>query len=87
MHVIAVYDVGQKRVGKVLKVFRKYLTWIQNSVFQGEITEAKYEKLKYDLKKIIDPEYDSVLFFRFRSDFMFKKEFVGKEFNPFDTMI
>ncbi len=87
MHVIAVYDIGHKRVGKVLKIFRKYLTWIQNSVFQGEITLSKYEKLKNELAKIIEPGYDSILFFRFRSDFQFKKEFVGKEFNPFDTMI
>jgi len=87
MHIIAVYDVNQKRVGKVLKIFRKYLTWIQNSVFQGEITNAKLEKLKYDLNKIIDSDYDSIVLFKFRSDFMFKKEFVGKKFNPFETII
>ncbi len=87
MHVIAIYDVNEKRVGKVLKVFRKYLTWIQNSVFQGDITEAKLEKLKSDLKRIIDKEYDSVVFFRFRAENLFKKEFLGKEFNPFDNVI
>ena len=85
MHVIAIYDVGEKRVGKVLKTFRKYLTWIQNSVFEGEITKAKLEKLKMELSDIIKSDYDSIVFFKMRSDKMFRKEFVGKEFNPFDT--
>lgn len=87
MHVIAIYDVGEKRVGKVLKIFRKYLTWIQNSVFQGEITKAKLEELKGILSEVIDSDYDSVVFFKLRSKKMFRKEFVGKEFDPFDNII
>ena len=31
MYVILVYDCGEKRVGKMLKLCRKYLNWIQNS--------------------------------------------------------
>ena len=87
MHVIAMYDVHQKRVGKVLRIFRKYLTWIQLSVFEGEITEAKLEKLKNELKKIIVSEYDSVLFFEFSFNTRFNKVFLGKEFDPFDNVI
>lgn len=33
-----VYDVNEKRVNKVLKIGRKYLNWVQNSVLEGEIT-------------------------------------------------
>ncbi len=87
MHVIAIYDIGEKRVGKVLKLFRKYLVWIQNSVFQGDITKAKLEELQMKLLDIIDSDYDSVVFFRFRSDSVFKKDFVGRPFDPFDNMI
>ncbi|MCK4343969.1 MAG: CRISPR-associated endonuclease Cas2, partial [Bacteroidales bacterium] len=29
MYIIAVYDVGEKRVGKMLKLCRRYLNWIQ----------------------------------------------------------
>ncbi|MCK4313069.1 MAG: CRISPR-associated endonuclease Cas2 [Candidatus Cloacimonetes bacterium] len=87
MHVIAIYDIGEKRVGKVLKKFRKYLTWIQNSVFQGDITKAKLEKLKIELLDIIDADYDSVVFFKFRTEKMFTKEFIGKNFDPFDNVI
>ena len=41
MYVIIVYDVGEKRVGKMLKLCRQYLCWIQNSVLEGELSEAK----------------------------------------------
>ena len=41
MYVIVVYDIGEKRVAKMLKLCRQYLNWIQNSVFEGEITKVK----------------------------------------------
>ena len=87
MHVIAIYDIGEKRVGKVLKLFRKYLTWIQNSVFQGDITKAKLEELKSKLLDIIESDYDSVVFFVMRTDKVFHKHFVGKPFDPFDNIL
>ena len=87
MRVIAMYDVGEKRVGKVLKIFRKYLTWIQNSVFEGDITKSKLEKLKEELKQVIDKKYDSVVFFQMRSKQAYKKDFVGREFDPFDNFL
>ncbi|MEM3489884.1 MAG: CRISPR-associated endonuclease Cas2, partial [Nitrososphaerota archaeon] len=40
MYVILAYDIGEERVNKVLKICRKYLTWVQNSVFEGDLTEA-----------------------------------------------
>ena len=45
MFVIMFYDVGEKRVNKVLKTARKYLTWIQNSVLEGDLTPATLEAL------------------------------------------
>lgn len=56
MFVILVYDVGQKRVAKALKTCRKYLYWVQNSVFEGDITEANLTKLKIELLNVIDTE-------------------------------
>lgn len=74
---ILVYDVNVKRVAKVLKTCRKYLYWVQNSVFEGEISPAKLEKLKMELSKIIEPEEDSVIIYTFRSSWYTNREIIG----------
>lgn len=87
MYVIAVYDVGQKRVGKMLKLSRRYLNWIQNSVFEGEITEAKLLEFKYAALNIMDTETDSLIIFRTRQEKWLDKEVVGKERQNLDTFL
>ncbi len=77
MFVILVYDVGEKRVAKVLKTGRKYLYWVQNSVLEGEITEAQYEKLKHELDGIIKKEHDSLIFYTFRTTKYSERELFG----------
>ncbi|MDN5344101.1 MAG: CRISPR-associated protein Cas2 [Clostridia bacterium] len=77
MLVIEVYDVNEKRVSKVLKVSRKYLYWVQNSVLEGDISEANYKKLKMELKRIIVAEEDSVLFYTFRTTRYSQREALG----------
>jgi len=77
MYVIMVYDVNVKRVNKVLKIGRKYLDWIQNSVLEGEITIAKYEKLKSEIMDIINEEEDSIVFYILRTTKYSKREILG----------
>jgi CRISPR-associated protein Cas2 len=79
MYVILVYDVGEKRVGKMLKLCRKYLHWIQNSVFEGEITEVKLKELLSKARTIMKLEEDSVLVFKSRDEKWLEKEIVGQE--------
>lgn len=81
MFAVMVYDIGEERVNKVLKVGRRYLTWIQNSVLEGEITEAKYEKLKHELKRVMEEKADSVIFYINRTQRYLKKEVIGQEKN------
>jgi len=64
MYIIAVYDVGQKRVSKMLKLCRRYLNWIQNSVFEGEISEVLLLELKNKAIDIMDEETDSLIIFK-----------------------
>jgi len=87
MKIIATYDIKGKNGTKVLKTFRKYLTWIQLSVFEGEITETNLKKLKLELKKIIDPKIDSILFFELHYPTNCQKVFLGREFDHFDNFI
>jgi len=79
VHVILVYDIGEKRVAKVLKTCRKYLHWVQNSVFEGEITNANLVRLKGELKRIIKKEEDSVVIYQFRTLNYSKREILGQE--------
>ena len=84
---ILVYDVGEKRVGKMLKLCRKYLNWIQNSVFEGEISEVKLLELKIKASEIMDEEYDSMIIFKNRQEKWLDKEIVGNEKNKLDQII
>lgn len=87
MFVLMFYDVGEKRVNKVLKTARRYLTWIQNSVLEGDLSPAVFEALKADIKKIIDTEYDSVLFYAWRTERYMSRELVGVERGATDFMV
>ena len=87
MYVILVYDVNVKRVGKMLKLCRQYLTWIQNSVFEGEITEVKLKELKHRAIEIMDNKTDSIIVFKSRDAKWLDKEIVGLEKNTVDTII
>ncbi|HNR67764.1 MAG TPA: CRISPR-associated endonuclease Cas2 [bacterium] len=87
MYIVLVYDVEQKRVAKALKVCRGYLNWIQNSVFEGELTDGQYKELQQKLRKVISIKKDSVLFFKMNSETAFAKEIMGIEKAPTSNMI
>ncbi|MCO5286813.1 MAG: CRISPR-associated endonuclease Cas2 [Chitinophagaceae bacterium] len=87
MYVILVYDIGEKRVGKMLKLCRQYLNWIQNSVFEGGITEVKLKELEFKAKGIMNLEEDSLIIFKSREEKWLEKKIVGLEKNELDSFI
>lgn len=64
MYIVLVYDIGEERVARIMKVCRKYLNHIQNSVFEGEISVANFKKMQIELKKHMDLSYDSIIIYR-----------------------
>ncbi|MDR3129850.1 MAG: CRISPR-associated endonuclease Cas2, partial [Tannerellaceae bacterium] len=74
------YDVGEKRVGKMLRLCRRYLHWIQNSVFEGEISEVKKKELILRAEEIMENE-DSLIIFSGRQTNWMEKQVIGKERN------
>lgn len=78
MFVILVYDVHAKRVSKVRKIAKKYLTPIQRSVFEGHLTQGRINSLKSELQQTIDPETDSALIYRSSGWGALSKEQLGK---------
>lgn len=87
MYSILVYDMNEKRVGKALKICRKYLNWVQNSVFEGEITYAKLEKLKVELGNLINKKEDSVIIYKMRTDRYTDREIMGLKKGGEETII
>lgn len=84
MYVILVYDItmddkGKKILPKVYKICKKYLTHIQNSVFEGELSKAQLFQLEIELKKHIRQEEDSLIVFQARNEKWLEKEFWGKK--------
>lgn len=87
MYIIVVYDVGQKRVVKVLKFLRRHLHWIQNSVFEGEVTPAQYQEIEYGIKKRIKEKTDSVYLFSMRNHKLLSKKIIGRELNEISNIL
>lgn len=75
---IMAYDVDVSRVAKVLKIGRRYLSWVQNSLLEGQLTEAQLERLKTDLKKVVDEAEDSIVFYLLRQEQYMKRELLGQ---------
>lgn len=78
MYVVIVYDVDQSRVAKVCQYLRRFLIWVQNSAFEGELTESQLERIKAELHDLIDASYDSVYIYRLPDKKFVRKEVLGQ---------
>lgn len=87
MYVLLVYDVEVRRVTKVHKYLKRHLHWVQNSVFEGELTEAQIEGVKAGLKRLLDDETDSVLLYTARDRRWLAKEVMGRERNEVTNLL
>jgi CRISPR-associated protein Cas2 len=88
MYIILVYDIGEKRVGKMLKLCRQYVNWIQNSVFEGEISEVQLKELISKALKIMKKEeHDSLIIFKSRNENWLEKEVIGEEKNDLNRFL
>ena len=84
MYIILVYDItfddgGQKVLRNIFKICKKYLSHIQNSVFEGEMSGAQLKKLELELGKWIRKDIDSLIVFKSRDERWLKKEFWGRD--------
>ena len=79
MYVLLVYDVEVKRVTKVHKFLKRHLHWVQNSVFEGELTDAQLETIKAGLRRLLSADADSVLIYTAREQRWLARETLGHE--------
>jgi CRISPR-associated protein Cas2 len=87
MYVILVYDMKQQRVGRMLKLCRRYLHWIQNSVFEGEISEVKLAELLAKARTILNEDEDSIILFKSRAQQWLGKQILGRERSSLDNIL
>lgn len=81
------YDVNEKRVQKVFKICKKYLSHYQNSVFRGEITPSKIIELKNDLKQVMYDDEDFICIIKLLNGSVFGEEVMGKKDDTGESLI
>lgn len=87
MYVIIVYDVKVERVNKVKSFLRQHLFWIQNSVFEGELTNSEFKKVSDGLMNIIDTDCDSVIIYKLMMEESLTRKVLGVEKSPIDEIL
>ena len=87
MYIIVVYDVQSKRVAKVCKYLRRHLTWVQNSVFEGELTPKRLSTMTEGLQEIVNTDSDSILIYRLYQEKSLIKQVIGVEKNTTDNIL
>lgn len=87
VYIVIVYDVAQERVAKICQFLRRYLNWIQNSVFEGDITESNVEKIKTGIKTLTNKDKDSVIIYTISNRKLVKRDIIGIEKNMASSII
>ena len=73
------YDVGEKRVQRIFKICKKYLSHFQNSVFRGEMTPSRFVQLRTELNQAINKEEDFVCIIKLMNNNVFEEETLGNK--------
>lgn len=78
MYVVLVYDLQADRTHKALKLGRRYLTHVQNSVLEGEISEGDLKKLRGELEDLLEPG-ESAILYELSSDTLLDRTVYGED--------
>ncbi len=79
MYIVA-YDIAdKKRLRLIANICIKYLTRVQKSVFEGDLSESQVSILQKELKKQIDKTTDSILIYFLRRSSIKKRIQLGKQ--------
>ena len=89
MYIIVTYDITKnnnynKRYRKIYSICKQYLTHVQNSVFEGDITNAQLKEFSIEISRYIDKDIDSFTIFKHSSKKWLDKTHLGK--NDFEKI-
>ena len=74
-------------ISRLINMQNSHLNWVQNSVFEGEISEVNLKKLKDELRLIMVTDEDSVIIYTWRTERYTDREIIGVEKGNLDTII
>jgi CRISPR-associated protein Cas2 len=78
VYVVIVYDMEAERTSLLLKLLRRYLTHVQYSVFEGEITEGDLAKLKGEIEDTLNAG-ESTIIYELSSDTLLDRTVYGDD--------
>ncbi|MBF4693995.1 CRISPR-associated endonuclease Cas2 [Fusibacter ferrireducens] len=84
MYVVLIYDIkmdldGPRIWRRIFKICKRYMSHIQKSVFEGNLSELELMKLKNELDQYTRMDRDSVVIFISRNERWLEKRFWGVE--------
>lgn len=78
VYAVIVYDVEAERTRLYRKLLRRYLHHVQNSVFEGEITEGKLAEVTNDLEGLLKVG-ESVIVYRMAGESYVTRNVLGED--------
>jgi len=88
MYAVLVYDVAdQDRMNRLRTLLRVHMNWIQNSVFEGELSEGELRSIVMGIDGIIDHKADSVIIYIMRSKDAVERKILGMTKGNMDFII
>jgi CRISPR-associated protein Cas2 len=78
VYVVVVYDMEAERTQKMLKFLRRYLTHVQNSVFEGDVTEGDLQEIRSFVDETLN-EGESVIIYELSSENLVSRTVYGDD--------
>jgi CRISPR-associated protein Cas2 len=78
VYVVVVYDMEAERTQKMLKFLRRYLTHVQNSVFEGDVTEGDLQEIRSFVDETLN-EGESVIIYELSSETLVSRTVYGDD--------
>jgi len=78
VYVVVVYDMEAERTQIMLKFLRRYLTHVQNSVFEGDVTEGDLQEIRSFVDETLN-EGESVILYELSSENLVSRTVYGDD--------
>jgi CRISPR-associated protein Cas2 len=78
VYVVLVYDMEAHRTQLMLKLGRRYLTHVQNSVLEGEISKGDLQRLRDEIEDLLRAG-ESVIVYELSSDTLLNRTVFGED--------